>query len=184
MNGPSRRSARGRIKSSSTGTDERGDSLRHSPIIRPGKRKELASIGAFKRNLKILVGLMILGIFVIYFVINRMFSHGLFDEPRVITPFPAPKLMDLSMVHESYYRMLLFFSLSLLFLWEIWIGRFVLFMCFSSKASTRRACTGELIVLIFILVFARGMHSHCEWRRLSTSGNWNCLCCLSLFRLT
>ncbi|KAL0700934.1 hypothetical protein Bca4012_057056 [Brassica carinata] len=102
MTGASRRSAHGRIKSSSSG----GDPLRHSPSIRRGgKGKELVSIGAFKSNLKILVGLMLLGIAVIYFVINRIvLSHESQRKPppRVITPFPAPKLMDLSMFQGEH----------------------------------------------------------------------------------
>lgn len=108
MTGTSRRSARGRFKSSSSpSVDGEGDSIRYPPSIRRGKGKELVSIGAFKANLKILIGLIILGIIVIYFVINRLVSHGLlYDEsqkPRVITPFPAPKLMDLSMVQQILY---------------------------------------------------------------------------------
>ncbi|KAG7658741.1 Glycosyl hydrolase family 63 N-terminal [Arabidopsis suecica] len=105
MTGASRRSARGRIKSSSLspGSDE---GSAYPPSIRRGKGKELVSIGAFKTNLKILVGLIILGIIVIYFVINRLVRHGLlFDEsqkPRVITPFPAPKVMDLSMFQGEH----------------------------------------------------------------------------------
>ncbi|CAL9239745.1 unnamed protein product [Arabidopsis halleri] len=107
MTGASRRSARGRIKSSSfPGGDEGSDSLPYPPSIRRGKGKELVSIGAFKTNLKILIGLIILGIIVIYFVINRLVRHGLlYDEsqkPRVITPFPAPKLMDLSMFQGDH----------------------------------------------------------------------------------
>ncbi|XP_024007952.1 mannosyl-oligosaccharide glucosidase GCS1 [Eutrema salsugineum] len=100
MTGASRRSARGRIKSSSTGTDEGGDSLRYSPITRRGRAKELVSIGAFKANLKILIGLIILGIVVIYLLINRLFDES--QNPRVITPFPAPKLMDLSMFQGEH----------------------------------------------------------------------------------
>ncbi|CAH8257364.1 unnamed protein product [Arabidopsis lyrata] len=107
MTGASRRSARGRIKSSSfPGGDEGSDSLPYPPSIRRGKGKELVSIGAFKTNLKILIGLIILGILVIYFVINRLVRHGLlYDEaqkPRVITPFPAPKLMNLSMFQGEH----------------------------------------------------------------------------------
>ncbi|KAG5380374.1 hypothetical protein IGI04_028216 [Brassica rapa subsp. trilocularis] len=101
MTGASRRSAHGRIKSSSSG----GDSLRYPPSIRRGgKGKELVSIGAFKSNLKILVALMLLGIAVIYFVINRIVvSHeSQRQTPRVITPFPAPKLMDLSMFQGEH----------------------------------------------------------------------------------
>ncbi|KAF8099172.1 hypothetical protein N665_0248s0002 [Sinapis alba] len=99
MTGASRRSAHGRIKTSTSG----GDLLRSSPSIRRGKGKELVSIGAFKSNLKILVVLMLLGIAIIYFVINRIVvSHESQKPPRVITPFPAPKLMDLSMFQGEH----------------------------------------------------------------------------------
>nr|VDD63503.1 unnamed protein product [Brassica oleracea] len=103
MTGASRRSAHGRIKSSSSSSSG-GDSLRYPPSIRRGgKGKELVSIGAFKSNLKILVGLMLLGIAIIYFVINRIVvSHESQKPPRVITPFPAPKLMDLSMFQGEH----------------------------------------------------------------------------------
>lgn len=152
MTGASRRSAHGRIKSSSSSSSG-GDSLRYPPSIRRGgKGKELVSIGAFKSNLKILVGLMLLGIAIIYFVINRIVvSHESQKPPRVITPFPAPKLMDLSMVYTPilYWRFV-----PLLVRGRNWIESY---MCVtSSRASTRRAYTGERIVLMFILEFVRG----------------------------
>lgn len=150
MTGASRRSAHGRIKSSSSG----GDSLRYPPSIRRGgKGKELVSIGAFKSNLKILVVLMLLGIAIIYFVINRIVvSHESQRKPppRVITPFPAPKLMDLSMVNTN----LIFDDFASFFLGEIELNRIC--VCTSSRESTGRACTGERIDLMFILEFVRG----------------------------
>ncbi|KFK41149.1 hypothetical protein AALP_AA2G092000 [Arabis alpina] len=101
MTGASRRSARARIKSS----DEGSGSLLYSASIRQGKGKKLESIGAFKANLTIMVGLIILGIIVICFVINWIVIPGLYDnshKPRVITPFPSPKLMNLSMFQGEH----------------------------------------------------------------------------------
>ncbi|CAH8362874.1 unnamed protein product [Eruca vesicaria subsp. sativa] len=104
MTGASRRSTRGRIKSSPSGTDEGLDPLRYNHNHRGKGKKELLSIGAFKSNLKILVGLMLLGIAIIYFVINQIITHDLISQKplRVITPFPAPKLMDLSMFQGEH----------------------------------------------------------------------------------
>ncbi|XP_010531615.1 PREDICTED: mannosyl-oligosaccharide glucosidase GCS1 [Tarenaya hassleriana] len=103
MAGASRRGGRGRIKSPSTAEDD-GDSLRRPASIRPGKGKDLTSIRVFKANLRILIGLCILGILGIYSV-SRVVNIGFDGEsqtPRVITPFPAPKLMDLPMFQGEH----------------------------------------------------------------------------------
>ncbi|PON82830.1 Glycoside hydrolase [Trema orientale] len=96
MTGSSRRSARSRVKSSSDGDEP--SSRRTKPDIRPrrDRGRDHNSIRIFNVDLKLMLGLSIIAFFVVLF-----FIHGLikpseeFQRPRVVTPFPAPKVTDL-----------------------------------------------------------------------------------------
>lgn len=75
-----------------------------------------------------------------------------FQIPRVITPFPAPKLSHLPMV--LYSRLFLFCTFLLLVFLG---GNLNLELLVSSfKVITKKACIGELIVHRCILEFEPG----------------------------
>ncbi|XP_058192852.1 mannosyl-oligosaccharide glucosidase GCS1-like [Rhododendron vialii] len=99
MTGSGRRSARSRIKSSTDSGDDR--SLRiEKPIPHPQYRRDRSRDHSLIRipsvNLKALLGfgivLFLLVLFLIHHLINPVEGP---QTPRVVTPFPAPKIMDL-----------------------------------------------------------------------------------------
>lgn len=152
MSGNGRRSARSRIKSS-TDVDE-FDRRRNS---KPDRKVQKDRIGdhSFIRilnvNIKALLGFVVLAFFIILFLILHLMKPVEdAQRPRVVTPFPAPKIMDLPQVKLlSIFQF--FFSIFKFFFETWWIE-----YC-SSKASTRRACIGEHIALRFILEFVPGI---------------------------
>jgi len=77
--------------------------------------------------------------------------------PRVVTPFPAPKITDLPQVfHCCYFFFLSIFDNLMILAYvkkEEWLG----WRCCSLKVSTKRVCIGELIVLRSILEFVPGI---------------------------
>lgn len=98
-------------------------------------------------------------LFIIITIILFLISHLVNSTaeprlPRVITPFPAPKLTDLSQVNFNFQFDLVSFISS--FFSEL--DESVRFCCCCSfKVSTRRVCIGELIVPISISEFVPGI---------------------------
>ncbi|RXH72286.1 hypothetical protein DVH24_033824 [Malus domestica] len=97
------RSSRSRVSSSRDGIDGDAVPLRPTPNFRPqrgsrgrGRGRNQTSIGTFNVDLKVLLGLSAIAFFaVLYLIINLMTHAEQAQTPRVVTPFPAPKLMDL-----------------------------------------------------------------------------------------
>ncbi|XP_050205267.1 mannosyl-oligosaccharide glucosidase GCS1-like [Mercurialis annua] len=103
MAGSSRSSARTRTKSTAHITDDENDAV----SLRGNRKPNLKSLKRSKDrqnllnianvNLKIILGIGLLSFLIIFAMIYTLVNHV--DEareiPRVITPFPAPKLMDL-----------------------------------------------------------------------------------------
>lgn len=94
MAGAGRRTARSRASSSRDEDDAK-------PNLRPprGRGRNHTSIGTFNVDLRVLLGLSVIAfvaiLFLIYNLINPIEQA---QTPRVVTPFPAPKLMDLPQV--------------------------------------------------------------------------------------
>ncbi|CAN6726949.1 unnamed protein product [Malus baccata var. baccata] len=99
MTGTGRRSSRSRASSSRDGNDGDTVPLRPPPNLRTqrgGRGRSQTSIGIFNVNLKVLLGLSAIAFFAILYLINNLMNHvEQAPTPRVVTPFPAPKLMDL-----------------------------------------------------------------------------------------
>ncbi|TXG56065.1 hypothetical protein EZV62_017378 [Acer yangbiense] len=101
MAGGSRRSARSRIKSS-TDADE-DEPLRNPRINSKNRRDSSSSLRIFNVRLEIVLGFCILSFLVIFFLIHRLVNTVEENQrPRVVTPFPAPKLMDLPMFQGDH----------------------------------------------------------------------------------
>lgn len=103
MTGGGRRSARSRVKSSA---DDNEDNLRRAkPNLkyRRDRSKDSTLLRIFNANLSIMIGLSILALLIIYFVISHVVNPvEEAQRPRVVTPFPAPKLMDLPMFQGEH----------------------------------------------------------------------------------
>ncbi|XP_077227087.1 mannosyl-oligosaccharide glucosidase GCS1-like isoform X2 [Tasmannia lanceolata] len=99
MTGSSRRAARSRIKPSND--VDSGDSVQNLKAIPPRIRKErgndhASSLRLMNVNLKSLLGFGILAFLIIVFIIYYHFDTvEEVQKLRVITPLPAPKMMDL-----------------------------------------------------------------------------------------
>ena len=116
MSGNGRRSARSRIKSA-TDADEDDPLRKTKPNLKVRKDHKSTStsrayspIRIFDVNLKVMLGLSVFAFFVIFFLIHRLVNQA--EEaprPRVVTPFPAPKVMDLPQVKFDFF----FFNLIL-----------------------------------------------------------------------
>lgn len=158
MTGSGRRSARSRIKSSSTDPNDDDSLRRTNPYskIRRGGARDRNSIPIFNASFKVMFGICSVAFFVILFIIHRIVNHTVEAQlPRVVTPFPAPKIMDLPQVNNGRLPLFIFgyFDFCLLLLLRIeffWRYR-------SSKVSTRRVCIGELIALMCISEFVPGI---------------------------
>lgn len=148
MTGSGRRSsARSRIKSK-TDANEDGP-LRNAGDHRRNTTRDHTSLRLLNVNIKMLLGFTVFTFFIIWFLINRLVNPDQEPEtPRVITPFPAPKLMDLPMV---------IFIFVLICICTFFFFTNTLFCFHSFKVSIKRACTGALIALMFILAFAPGI---------------------------
>ncbi|KAL6188201.1 hypothetical protein ACLB2K_039594 [Fragaria x ananassa] len=97
MSGPGKRSnSRSRVKPSKHLNDEENDDVslrRRIPNRRP---RNDSSIRIFNVDLKIALGLSVVAFFFVLFLIYNLIDHvPQVQIPRVVTPFPAPKLMDL-----------------------------------------------------------------------------------------
>ena len=100
MSGNGRRTTRSRTKSA---TDADGDdplrNTKPNPKLRKDRNRAHNSIRIFDVNLKVMLGVSVFAFFVIFFLIRRLVNPA--EEvrrPRVVTPFPAPKIMDLPQV--------------------------------------------------------------------------------------
>lgn len=97
MSGNGRRSARSRIKSS-TDVDE-FDRRRNSKPDRKVRKDRIGDhsfIRILNVNIKALLGFVVLAFFIILFLILHLMKPVEdAQRPRVVTPFPAPKIMDL-----------------------------------------------------------------------------------------
>ncbi|KAF7813611.1 mannosyl-oligosaccharide glucosidase GCS1-like [Senna tora] len=97
MTGSGRRSARSRIRSSNDPNDD--DSLRptkSNPKLRKDRTKDRSPIPLFNTFFKVMLGICFVAFFVILFMIYHILNHTSGAQlPRVVTPFPAPKIMDL-----------------------------------------------------------------------------------------
>ncbi|KAH9772658.1 Mannosyl-oligosaccharide glucosidase GCS1 [Citrus sinensis] len=102
MTGSGRRSsARSRIKSK-TDANEDGP-LRNAGDHRRNTTRDHTSLRLLNVNIKMLLGFTVFTFFIIWFLINRLVNPDQEPEtPRVITPFPAPKLMDLPMFQGEH----------------------------------------------------------------------------------
>ncbi|TKY59878.1 Mannosyl-oligosaccharide glucosidase GCS1 [Spatholobus suberectus] len=97
MTGSGRRTVRSRVRSLSDADD---DSLREiGPRLNRHRERSKygSSIPIFSNaNLKVLLGICFLAFFIILFMIHRLLNSTMEPKlPRAVTPFPAPKIMDL-----------------------------------------------------------------------------------------
>ncbi|XP_047329863.1 mannosyl-oligosaccharide glucosidase GCS1-like [Impatiens glandulifera] len=102
MTGGGRSSARSRVKSkSAVGDDTPSQSLldfKSSRRLRRGNsNREESLLRIFDINPAVLVGFGCISLIIVFFVIRHLMIpfEELQKRPRVITPFPAPKVMDL-----------------------------------------------------------------------------------------
>ena len=105
MAGGGRRSARSRTKSS-TDINEVDDAFlktKPNPKLRRVKAKDHGNaLRILNANLKLMLGFSIVAALIFFFLFNHLINPT--EEarrPRVVTPFPAPKMMDLPQVHEK-----------------------------------------------------------------------------------
>ncbi|XP_075658252.1 mannosyl-oligosaccharide glucosidase GCS1-like isoform X2 [Castanea sativa] len=96
MSGNGRRTTRSRTKSAADADGD--DPLRNTkpnPKLRKDRNRAHNSI-LFDVNLKVMLGVSVFAFFVIFFLIRRLVNPvEEVRRPRVVTPFPAPKIMDL-----------------------------------------------------------------------------------------
>ncbi|XP_030497086.2 mannosyl-oligosaccharide glucosidase GCS1 [Cannabis sativa] len=100
MTGGSRRNARSRIKSPADDDDDRNESsLRQTKPdlkLRRDRGRNQDSIRIFNVDLKVMLGCTVVAFFVMWFFIYDLVSPTEEShKPRVITPFPSPKVTDL-----------------------------------------------------------------------------------------
>uniref|UniRef100_A0A6N2N7T6 Mannosyl-oligosaccharide glucosidase n=1 Tax=Salix viminalis TaxID=40686 RepID=A0A6N2N7T6_SALVM len=95
--GSSRRNARSRTSSATEANDGGDNSLGNAKPRRRDRSKDQNSIRILNVDIKILLGISVLAFFVILLLIRNLIIRpaGKAQRPRVITPFPSPKLMDL-----------------------------------------------------------------------------------------
>ncbi|KAJ4710863.1 mannosyl-oligosaccharide glucosidase GCS1-like [Melia azedarach] len=97
MTGTGQRSARSRIKSSTDINED--ESLRNARINLRNRRntnRDHSLLRIFNVDIKVMLGFIIFAFLIILFLIHRLVKPDQDAErPRVIRPFPAPKLMDL-----------------------------------------------------------------------------------------
>lgn len=97
MAGSSRSSARSRIKSTTdSGDDGALRSTKPNFKKRRNRSEDHSLIRILNVDLKIILGIGVCSFLVIFFLINNLMKPvEQAQRPRVVTPFPAPKLMDL-----------------------------------------------------------------------------------------
>ncbi|OMO60462.1 Glycoside hydrolase, family 63, partial [Corchorus capsularis] len=100
MTGGGRRSARSRVKSS-TDVNEDDDALRRTKPNSKHRRDKSKDHGNALRilgaNFKIMIFFTIVAGLIIFFLVSHLITPAAEEaqRPRVVTPFPAPKIMDL-----------------------------------------------------------------------------------------
>ncbi|CAL5413179.1 unnamed protein product [Camellia sinensis] len=80
---------------SNTDADEDGTPLRN-PKLRKHRSRDHSLIRLLNVDLKVVLGFAIIAFLIVLFMIHRLIiavEHP--QKPRVVTPFPAPKIMDL-----------------------------------------------------------------------------------------
>ncbi|KAL5762404.1 hypothetical protein ACOSP7_018668 [Xanthoceras sorbifolium] len=103
MAGGGRRSARSRVKSSTDAEEDEPLRNRNSRINSKNRRYNSSSLRIFNVKLEIILGFCILLSLIIFFLIHRLVNPvEETQRPRVVTPFPAPKLMDLPMFQGDH----------------------------------------------------------------------------------
>jgi mannosyl-oligosaccharide glucosidase len=113
MTGNGRRNARSRSKPATEANDDDA-SLRNTkpnPKARKGRSRDHSSIQIFDVNLKVVLGLSVFAFLAIFFLIRHLVNPA--EEalrPRVVTPFPAPKVMDLPQVKCDIFPLFILFS--------------------------------------------------------------------------
>lgn len=97
MSGNGRRSARSRIKSSTDVDDfDRRRNSKPDRKVRKDRIGDHSFIRILNVNIKALLGFVVLAFFIILFLILHLMKPVEdAQRPRVVTPFPAPKIMDL-----------------------------------------------------------------------------------------
>ena len=104
MTGSGRRSARSRIKSHSDADDDDRSlrSAKLNPKLRMDRRRDQSLIRIPNVDLKALLGFGIVAFLVVLFLIYHLIQPiEQAQRPRVVTPFPAPKIMELPQVKLS-----------------------------------------------------------------------------------
>lgn len=100
MTGVMRKSARGKTRAANE--EDQGVQNAKKPPVRVSKEKRRDGnlIGALGFNLKIFVGMGIVASVVIVVLVNSVMKPAVSGggNLRAVTPFPAPKLMDLPQV--------------------------------------------------------------------------------------
>ncbi|XVE85298.1 hypothetical protein DITRI_Ditri17bG0080500 [Diplodiscus trichospermus] len=106
MTGGGRRAARSRTRSS-TDVNEEDDALHRTKPnskLRRAKTKDHGNaLRILNANLKIMLGFSIVAAIIIFFLVNHLINPA--EEagrPRVVTPFPAPKIMDLPLFQGEH----------------------------------------------------------------------------------
>ncbi|XP_028772194.1 mannosyl-oligosaccharide glucosidase GCS1 [Neltuma alba] len=104
MAGGGRRSARSRIRSfTDHNDDESVRPAKPSFKLRNNRTKDRSYLPIFNASFKVLLGVCLLAFFTILFMIHHILNrHAEVHIPRVITPFPAPKMMDLPQFHGQH----------------------------------------------------------------------------------
>lgn len=97
MAGSGRRSARSRIKSSDDGSDDAALSRTKPNLkLRRDRSKDHNLIQILNVDLKIILGIGVFSFLIIFFLIHNLITPvEEAQRARVVTPFPAPKVMDL-----------------------------------------------------------------------------------------
>lgn len=130
-----------RPKTTSHGQSPNYDNTNRFPVTRPRR--------AFTPLLFSTFTILILLIFIGFYFTNSSINPANDTvKPRVVTPLPSPKLMDLPMVNFNIQMRYLIRVFSSSYKW--------LNLPCSFKGSTRRLCIGEHIGLMFILESVRG----------------------------
>ncbi|KAI9080854.1 hypothetical protein K1719_037163 [Acacia pycnantha] len=97
MAGGGRTSARSRIRSSTDpNNDESVRPVNPSFKLRNRRTKDRSYLPEFNASFKVMLGVCLLAFFTILFMIHHILNHPVEAKiTRVVTPFPAPKMMDL-----------------------------------------------------------------------------------------
>lgn len=109
MTGGGRRTARSRTKSAADSGDANPSQSARPHLRRHRDRSKSDSfIGILNVNLKYVLGFSAAAFLIIFFTVNHLVKPAKEPKrPRVVTPFPAPKIMDLPQVTTILIDMLL-----------------------------------------------------------------------------